>query len=68
MNEIAWDFPAPHIMPVTVGTEHIDVMQHTNNVVYLQWLEAVAWDHSRQLGLDEADYDAAGLRHGGASA
>ena len=56
MNEIAWDFPAPHIMPVTVGTEHIDVMQHTNNVVYLQWLEAVAWDHSRQLGLDEADY------------
>lgn len=56
MAEIAWDFPDPHILKVRVLPEYIDVMQHTNNVVYLKWLEAVAWDHSRQLGLDEAAY------------
>lgn len=56
MAGIVWDFPDPHIMRVTVDAAHIDVMQHTNNVVYLQWLEAVAWDHSRHLGLAEADY------------
>lgn len=62
MAGTVWDFPDPHIMRVTVDAAHIDVMQHTNNVVYLQWLEAIAWDHSRHLGLDEADY--ARLGHG----
>lgn len=56
MPEIAWDFPDPHILKVRVLPEYIDVMQHTNNVVYLRWLEDVAWDHSRHLGLDEAAY------------
>jgi acyl-CoA thioester hydrolase len=28
--------------------------------VYLQWLEDVAWDHSRHLGLDEAAYQRLG--------
>ncbi len=60
MNSMAWDFPGPHLMRVIVEAAHIDVMQHTNNVVYLQWLEAVAWDHSRELGLDEADYERLG--------
>ncbi|MDI1301088.1 MAG: thioesterase family protein [bacterium] len=56
MNDIVWDFPGPHILKVQVQPAHIDIMQHTNNVVYLQWLEDVAWDHSRHLGLDEAAY------------
>ncbi len=56
MPEIAWDFPDPHILKVRVLPEYIDVMQHTNNVVYLRWLEDVAWDHSRRLGLDEDAY------------
>lgn len=60
MAAIAWDFPQPHILPVQVQARHIDIMQHTNNVVYLQWLEQVAWDHSRQLGLDEAAYQRLG--------
>ena len=47
-----WDHPDPHVMPITVTDEHIDVMGHTNNVVYLQWLEQVAWSHSESLGLD----------------
>ena len=51
-----WDYPDPHITPITVTDEHIDVMGHTNNVVYLQWLEQVAWSHSEALGLDWVMY------------
>lgn len=60
MSAIAWDFPAPHVLTVTVEPAHIDVMRHTNNVVYLQWLEKVAWSHSSQLGLDAAAYERLG--------
>ncbi|MEY4766494.1 MAG: hypothetical protein RI907_3167 [Pseudomonadota bacterium] len=35
---------------------HIDLMQHTNNVVYLQWLEDTAWAHSQALGLGPQEY------------
>ncbi len=60
MNSPAWDFPEPHVLRVRVLPEHIDVMQHTNNVVYLRWLEDIAWDHSRHLGLDEVAYERLG--------
>jgi acyl-CoA thioester hydrolase len=60
MPEISWDFPAPHVLSARVLHEHIDVMRHTNNVVYLKWLEDVAWDHSRHLGLDEVAYERLG--------
>lgn len=48
----AWDRPHPFILPIQVTSPHIDVMGHTNNVVYLEWLEKVAWAHSNSLGLD----------------
>jgi acyl-CoA thioester hydrolase len=60
MKTVVWDFPDPHILTVQVQPSHIDIMQHTNNVVYLQWLEDAAWDHSRHLGLDEAAYQRLG--------
>ena len=47
-------------MSVQVGDADIDVMRHTNNVVYLQWLQQVAWAHSQALGLGPADYESAG--------
>jgi acyl-CoA thioester hydrolase len=53
---IKWDAPAPHVRAVEVQPQHIDLMQHVNNVNYLQWLEDVAWDHSRSLGLSPDDY------------
>lgn len=56
----AWDLPRPHVLAVSVRDADIDLMQHTNNVVYLQWLEAVAWDHSRVLGLGPDEYRALG--------
>lgn len=63
MNAIAslsWDLPHPHTETVVVGPEHIDAYGHTNNVVYLQWLEKVAWSHSGALGLDWAAYQRLG--------
>ena len=54
---LAWDIPAPFIQPVTVGPQHLDAFGHTNNVVYLQWLEQVAWAHSNALGLDFGAYE-----------
>ena len=45
---------------MVVEPQHLDHFQHTNNVVYLSWLEQVAWGHSQQLGLGFADYERLG--------
>lgn len=55
-----WDLPDPHTLTVAVRPEHIDLLQHTNNVVYLQWLLDVAWAHSTALGLGPDRYTALG--------
>lgn len=56
-----WDRPQPpYTLSVTVQPQHIDVMRHTNNVVYLQWLEDIAWAHSAALGLGPREYEALG--------
>jgi len=53
-----WDYGRPQFVHEKVVTqEHIDVMGHTNNVVYMQWLENIAWAHSQSLGLDWAAYE-----------
>ena len=52
-----WDYPNPHIIEVRVNADDIDVMGHTNNVVYLGWLEKIAWDHSCALGVDWPLYE-----------
>ncbi|WP_348672993.1 thioesterase family protein [uncultured Abyssibacter sp.] len=49
---IAFDVPAPYTEVRTVADSDIDRLGHTNNVVYLGWLESVAWAHSVHLGLD----------------
>lgn len=53
---MAWDLPQPFTLPVRPLAEHIDGLQHTNNAVYVQWCEQVAWAHSEALGLSLADY------------
>jgi acyl-CoA thioester hydrolase len=58
----AWDHPEPFTLPLRVDASCIDLMGHTNNVVYLKWLEDVAWAHSVALGLGPAQY--AELGHG----
>jgi len=47
---INWQWPNPHIQKIKVLSEHTDRLGHTNNVRYLEWLEAIAWDHIESLG------------------
>jgi len=56
----AWDVATPFVERVTVGPEHLDRFGHTNNVMYLQWLEKVAWAHSLSLGFGFEDYERVG--------
>jgi acyl-CoA thioester hydrolase len=52
-----WDFENPYLLEKTVEADDIDIMGHTNNVVYLKWLEQVAWSHSNSLGLGWEVYE-----------
>jgi len=51
-----WDVQEPHVLEVEVSAADLDGFGHTNNVVYLGWLERVAWAHSQALGLGIDDY------------
>jgi acyl-CoA thioester hydrolase len=57
---LSWDVAAPFTQPVRVAEADLDQFGHTNNVVYLTWLERVAWAHSVSLGLDFKDYQRLG--------
>lgn len=60
MNDVIampWDVGAPYVERVTVEPTHLDRFGHTNNVVYLTWLEKVAWGHSISLGLGFDAYE-----------
>ena len=51
-----WDYPSPFIIERDVQSAHIDGLGHTNNVVYLQWIEDIAWAHSEALGISLEDF------------
>lgn len=51
-----WDYPGPYTLTVHVEPQHIDSLGHVNNVVYTQWCQDVAWQHSESLGLGPDDY------------
>lgn len=53
---LTWDKPAPHTLDIVVDEDDIDELGHTNNAVYVRWLERCAWRHSEALGLDLASY------------
>lgn len=56
VTTLPWDHPDPFTLDVTPEPAHIDGLNHTNNAVYVQWCERVAWAHSAALGLTLADY------------
>ena len=58
MSDVAlpWAVKTPFVEPVTVVHSDTDAMGHTNNVTYLRWLESVAWNHSKSLGMSMARY------------
>ena len=41
---------------ITVKAEHIDVLGHVNNVVYVAWMQDVATAHIEALGLGLKEY------------
>jgi acyl-CoA thioester hydrolase len=51
-----WDYPNPHTLEIIVKPDHIDGLLHTNNTVYIEWCEQVAWNHSASLGLNLESY------------
>jgi acyl-CoA thioester hydrolase len=51
-----WDHPQPFTQAAAPRPGDIDGLQHTNNAVYVQWCERVAWAHSEALGMNLADY------------
>jgi acyl-CoA thioester hydrolase len=56
--EALWDDPDPHILRTCVEANDIDGLNHTNNAVYVDWCQRVAWSHSVALGLDLERYRA----------
>ena len=38
-----------HALTFTAGPEHIDVLGHVNNAVWVQWMEAIATSHWESL-------------------
>ncbi|WP_038345409.1 acyl-CoA thioesterase [Acinetobacter sp. A47] len=43
-------------LKIQVQPEHIDVLGHANNVMYVQWMQDVAAAHVEKLGLGLAQY------------
>jgi len=57
IDGLSWDYGTPtYVREIEVKDEHIDIMGHTNNVVYVSWLEEAAWGHSQALGLNWEKY------------
>src|SRR5579885_3324958 len=50
-SDFDWDVREPYCERVVVEASDLDRFGHTNNVVYLSWLERVAWAHSVSLWL-----------------
>ena len=51
-EEIKWDLANPFLMNITVEADETDRLGHTNNQVYLKWLEQISWQHIESLGMD----------------
>ncbi|WP_419810599.1 acyl-CoA thioesterase [Bacterioplanoides sp.] len=47
------DHPNAFGKSFTVSEEEIDGYGHVNNAVYLKWLDATVWEHTRSVGLSE---------------
>jgi acyl-CoA thioester hydrolase len=47
------DYPNPFWKRFRVSADDLDGFHHTNNAVYLKWMDATVWAHTRHVGLTE---------------
>ncbi|MCV6586946.1 MAG: acyl-CoA thioesterase [Marinibacterium sp.] len=47
------DHPDAFWKRFTVTQDDLDGFHHVNNAVYLKWIDATVWEHTRHVGLDE---------------
>ena len=52
MTPWQWQRSDPFTMEIRVKDSEVDRLGHANNVVYLQWMEAISWAHIESVGLD----------------
>jgi len=45
MPSIEWDYQNPFLMDIHVAPHDTDRLGHTNNQVYLKWMEDISWQH-----------------------
>jgi acyl-CoA thioester hydrolase len=56
VSAIEWDLPDPFTIEIEVQAADIDSYGHTNNAVYLTWLDRIAWQHCLAVGATEQDH------------
>ena len=52
MQDIEWGLANPFLLKIRVQADETDRLGHTNNQVYLKWLEQISWQHIESLGMD----------------
>ncbi|EAT11399.1 acyl-CoA thioesterase [Bermanella marisrubri] len=67
MSDMQWDYEQPFTMEVCIAEKDTDRLGHTNNQVYLNWMEEISWQHIEAVGItwekQEADGKAMAIRH-----
>lgn len=54
MNSFDWQCPyPPFIFEHTVTQDELDFLGHVNNKSYLAWMEMVAWEHAKSVGINQ---------------
>lgn len=52
LSSVQWDLDNPFIHEIEVNESDTDRLGHTNNRVYLKWMEDISWLHVAPLGMD----------------
>jgi len=51
MTQLNWQYPKPFIYKHIVTQDDLDFLGHVNNKSYLAWMEQVAWQHAKSVGI-----------------
>ena len=56
-----WENTPAHILEITVGKQHIDILGHANNCEYVKWMENTALSHCNALEMGVETWQAIGF-------